>query len=212
MSRLVDLLMQYYLSEPDVRGSIIVSPFNNMFMKHMDRYVPGVHRAWDRATLKLDGADSDSYEKCKRQLDVSIAKTKEYKKQKLDAPVHDAANIALKLLKFSRWCLDHDGNSTIHFTFPRSHHRLYVLNSALKFLIQTEGPKERETLKKALGADRIAPVRISSPHSSAVVFQTPSEFLLLNFYGVTRWDKKDVTGKELFEILKNENFGYTSHT
>lgn len=196
----VDALCHFRALGASDRSATLRSPNATLFFRRLAKVGDwsGAARAWERATLLLDGHPSDGASACLRALDAAVESARLARAAAGDALAHDAANLALKLLRFARWCLLHpDQESTVVFGFPRARRRLDLLLAARAFLARTESAEERALLKAELRSELLAPVAGAPARASAYLFQSPTEWLLLDALGSRRWDKQTTSRAEV---------------
>jgi hypothetical protein len=215
-SRLVSQLLTFFsLRKASQEISVVlISPNNTWFFQFLDRrMIKGVYRAWQRATLRYNGAPSDTESICITEINEMLRSLK-YLKDTDDKFVFDAINLAERLLRLARWGLQNPTlNSFFRVTFPRSHYRLSLLEAATAFENKLEDENDMDILRRALrDPGGLASVKGAIPRPNAHLLQNQSCFFFIHSHGTliirkrTQQHPNSITQKDLLTLLEADDY------
>ena len=215
-AQLISHLLHFYASKEEIHiHTVLVSPNNTFFFRFLDtNFVPGAHRAWERATQRYNGAPSDSVPECTEGIDSLLPLLHKRKKGEGDMFLHDALHLSEGLLCLARWGLLNPGMvSFFKSTFPKSEQRLRLLDSASAFVSDAETEEERFFLKKELGNPiGIATLWKTNTRNDYHLLQSSEFFYLVHAHKTIRFPKKThdpingVTKAFFLQTLESANY------
>lgn len=209
LAQAVQFLVFYRQLAVSQRSNVIASPDASRLMRYIDKeLIRGVKRVWERATLYLDGNRVDTAPEHTARLAEVMHRASAFQAEEgLPSVFADIGNLAVQLLGFVSWCIQHpDEDAAITYALPRTQARIDLLIAARRFVHDSETPEEARMLKRETNCSQLARVRVAPERCDAILLQSPSAYILVNYEQTAHWDKEHVTESTWMMLLREERY------